>query len=131
MARAERDEALPTSLGWRRSFERRFKSGHFAASSSAADALHDADIALICVGTPSRRNGNLILAVRSTVFPVTCEEIVIPELAAYPDVCVVSSPEFLCEGCAVRDFMEPSLIVVGGQDTAAIYGSLGVEPCLV
>jgi GDP-mannose 6-dehydrogenase len=112
------------------------------------------------VGTPSERNGNLgldqvrrvvedikfhliagskplIVAVRSTVFPGTCEEIVIPELAAHPEVRVVSNPEFLREGCAVRDFMEPSLIVVGGKEVAAvqrvasIYSSLGVQPCLV
>lgn len=136
------------------------QSGHLSASSSAGDALREAEIALLCVGTPSERNGNLgldqvrrvvqdiashlaadskplIVAVRSTVFPGTCEEIVIPELAAHPEVRVVSNPEFLREGCAVRDFMEPSLIVVGGQDAApvqrvaSIYRSLGVEPCLV
>ena len=135
------------------------RSGHLSASASAEHALRDADIALVCVGTPSAPNGNLeldqvkrvvhdiashlaansklIVAVRSTVFPGTCEEIVIPELAAYRGVKAVSNPEFLREGCAVRDFMEPSLIVIGGEDSgsvqrvASIYSSLGVEPCLV
>jgi GDP-mannose 6-dehydrogenase len=136
------------------------QNGYLSASSSAGDALRDAEIALLCVGTPSEPNGNLgldqvrrvvadiashlsvgsnplIVAVRSTVFPGTCEEIVIPELAAHPEVRVVSNPEFLREGCAVRDFMEPSLIVVGGKEAAAvqrvasIYSSLGVQPCLV
>ncbi len=135
------------------------QSGHLSAVNDAADALRSADIALICVGTPSERNGNLdldqvrrvvrdirshlvagsqlIVCVRSTVFPGTCEEIVIPELAAYPHVRVVSNPEFLREGCAVRDFMEPSLLVVGGpeatsvQRVASLYSSLDVEPCLV
>jgi GDP-mannose 6-dehydrogenase len=136
------------------------ESGNLTATLSPADALRDADIALLCVGTPSERNGNLgldqikrvvqdiasyldqhpkplVVAVRSTVFPGTCEEIVMPDLAAYPDVRVVSNPEFLREGCAVADFREPSLIVVGGEDPAAvrrvasIYHPLGVEPCLV
>ena len=118
------------------------RSGHLTASSDAGDALRGADIALICVGTPSERNGNLdlsqvrrvvrdirsnlaadsqlIVCIRSTVFPGTCEEIVIPELAAYPHIRVVSNPEFLREGCAVRDFMEPSLLVVGGPDAASV-----------
>lgn len=135
------------------------RSGHLAASNDATEALRGADIALICVGTPSEHNGNLdlsqvkrvvrdiranvaadsrlIVCVRSTVFPGTCEEIVIPELAAHPHVKVVSNPEFLREGCAVRDFMEPSLLVVGGPDAASVqrvaslYSSLDVEPCLV
>lgn len=134
--------------------------GRFSATQSAAEALADADIALLCVGTPSERNGNLgldqlrrvvkdvarsldrrskplIVAVRSTVFPGTCEDIVIPALAGHPGVATVSNPEFLREGCAVRDFMEPSLLVVGGNDAAAvrrvaaIYDRLKVEPCLV
>ena len=50
---------------------------------------------------------------------------------------VVSNPEFLREGTAVKDFMEPSLVVVGGDDreavrrTAAIYTPLGFPPSLV
>lgn len=137
-------------------------NGRFSACASAPEALADADIALLCVGTPSERNGNLgldqlrrvvgdiaasldskprtkplVVAVRSTVFPGTCEEIVIPALAGHPGVTVVSNPEFLREGCAVRDFMEPPLLVAGGHDAdavrrvAAIYDRLSVTPCLV
>jgi len=52
-------------------------------------------------------------------------------------VSVVSNPEFLREGCAVKDFIEPSLIVIGGHDAEAkktvanLYAGLGAEPCLV
>ncbi len=135
-------------------------AGNLSATASLAEGLASADVALICVGTPSERNGNLgleqlrrvtagiastlgarskplVVAVRSTVFPGTCEEVVAPLLAGHPLVSVVSNPEFLREGVAVRDFMEPSLVVVGGSDAAAVrtvaalYDSLGVKPCLV
>jgi GDP-mannose 6-dehydrogenase len=70
-------------------------SGKLTATESTADGIRNADIALICVGTPSEKNGNLdldqlrrvvadiaehvdgrtkplIVAIRSTVFPGTC-----------------------------------------------------------
>src|SRR5438034_1330671 len=82
------------------------------------------------------------LADRSTVYPGTCEDIVLAALNqsplgsmnGTPLVSVVSNPEFLREGTAIRDFMEPSLLVVGGADpgavarVAAIYSPLPVEP---
>jgi len=136
------------------------RSGNLRATTSAGDPLRDADIVMACVGTPSERNGNLgldqlkraveeiagslagrskplTLAIRSTVFPGTCEEVVIPALAKFPQVSVVSNPEFLREGSAVKDFREPSLVVVGGSDSAAVrrvaslYDALGVEARLV
>jgi GDP-mannose 6-dehydrogenase len=107
------------------------------------------------VGTPSAPNGNLgldqlervfvelkhhlasrsrrlIVAVRSTVFPGTVEELatLLPDRAL---VSLVSNPEFLREGTAVKDFMEPSLVVVGGVDAeavravAALYAPLQAE----
>jgi GDP-mannose 6-dehydrogenase len=135
-------------------------SGRLKASTSLPDSLADADIALICVGTPSEANGNLgltqlrrvsaeiaanlatrtkplIVVVRSTVFPGTCEEVVIGAMRGQPHFTVVSNPEFLREGVAVRDFLEPSLLVVGGDDphavraVAGLYAGLDVVPCLV
>jgi len=133
-------------------------AGRLRASTSLEDALRNAEIALVCVGTPSEKNGNLgldqlrrvmaemaglirsrptplIVAIRSTVFPGTCQEIVMPALGRH--AVVVSNPEFLREGTAVKDFMEPSLVVVGGDDreavrrAAAIYQPLGFPPSLV
>jgi GDP-mannose 6-dehydrogenase len=130
------------------------------ATTSLADGIADADVAFVCVGTPSEKNGNLgleqlrrvvseiaetlhartkplIVAIRSTVFPGTCEEVVIHPLRQYPLVRVVSNPEFLREGVAVRDFMEPSLLVVGSDDleaagtVAALYRPLDVKPNIV
>lgn len=136
------------------------RTGRLRATVSLAEALQSADIALIAVGTPSEKNGAinltqlrrvvddiaavlepgskpLIVAVRSTVLPGTCEEIVAPAFAQYPQVSVVANPEFLREGSAVLDFREPSLVVVGGVDQAAViavadlYATLSVAPCLV
>jgi GDP-mannose 6-dehydrogenase len=141
-------------------------AGSLSASTELAGALAGAEIVLISVGTPSAKNGNLgleqlrrvvgeigdvlarerrplIIAVRSTVYPGTCEEVVLAPLARY-GVAVVANPEFLREGTAVKDFEEPSLVVVGGADAeavrrvAGIYlgngrgaAGLPVEPCLV
>ncbi len=134
-------------------------AGRLSAASSA-DGIADADIALLCVGTPSEKNGNLglgqlrraieeiaaqvsnrskplTIAIRSTVFPGTCEEVVLPAFAGHSNVAVVSNPEFLREGSAVKDFVEPSLVVVGGSDPRAVrrvadlYAPLGVNPSLV
>ncbi len=133
-------------------------AGRLRASTSLEEALSRAEIALICVGTPSEKSGNLgldqlrrviaeiagliksrrtplIVAIRSTVFPGTCQEIVMPVLGS--QALVVSNPEFLREGTAVKDFMEPSLVVVGGEDrdavrrAAAIYEPLEFPPSLV
>ncbi len=135
-------------------------AGRLNATTSAAEALKTAEIALVCVGTPSAKNGNLnleqlqrvvhdiagcvtnrssplIVAIRSTVFPGTCEEVVLPAFRQHPNISVVANPEFLREGAAVRDFMEPGLLVVGGSDPAAtrrvadLYAGIDIQPQLV
>src|SRR5215469_9798047 len=110
------------------------KTGALTATLSTEEALREAEYAFLCVGTPSAPNGNLNLnylrkvaaevgahldgrtkpltvVVRSTVFPGTCDDVVAP--AVEPKATVVANPEFLSEGTAVKDFMEPSLVVVG------------------
>jgi len=135
-------------------------NGRLSATVLLEPAIQQSEIALICVGTPSERNGNLgldqlrrvcsqvaaasdgngrrlIVAVRSTVFPGTCEELTSECLSGSGRFAVVSNPEFLREGNAVRDFLEPTLLVVGGADRCAVqkvaelYQPLGVEACLV
>jgi GDP-mannose 6-dehydrogenase len=135
-------------------------SKRLTATTDAGRALAGSSIAMICVGTPSQKNGNqdlqylervarqiaghlgsrrepLTVAIRSTVFPGTSEDVVMPALGSAAAVAAVSHPEFLREGQAVHDFMNPPLLVVGGSDparlaeVAALYRSLPVEPCLV
>jgi GDP-mannose 6-dehydrogenase len=131
-------------------------AGRISATTSLADALKAADVAFLCVGTPSAKNGDmsmeylekvssdiaklmqgrttrLIVVVRSTVFPGTCEDLATRILGGNPLTPVLDNPEFLREGAAVRDFLEPALIVVGGSDQSAVdyvaglYAPLAVE----
>jgi GDP-mannose 6-dehydrogenase len=134
--------------------------GRLKAAPIDEEALGAADVVMLCVGTPSQANGNidlshlrrvcddifallrprtkrLIVTVRSTVFPGTCESLLETVFAHREDVEIVSNPEFLREGTAVKDFMEPSLLVVGGssdeaaQAVADLYAGLSGEVSIV
>lgn len=133
--------------------------GTLAATTDVAAAIEASDILLLCVGTPSDRYGNIsldqlnrvcaeiarclaggarpvLVAVRSTVFPGTGEQLHAAHFQELP-VTMVSNPEFLREGVALRDFLEPSLMVAGSADPSAagkvadLYASLGFDTCIV
>jgi len=120
-------------------------SGKFKTTDKVDTAVRSTDLALICVGTPSRPNGSLELAsmrrvssqigralkarrryfvvvVRSTVLPGTVESVVIPILErqsgkkAGRDFGVCMNPEFLREGSSVHDFYHPPKHVLGELD---------------
>ena len=115
------------------------------ATTDATAAVMDTEISFLCVGTPSLRSGKLdlghvepvcreigkvlktkkdfhLVVLRSTVLPGTAETIVIPALEQTSGkklgdgfgVCV--NPEFMREGTAVADFMEPSMTIIGSSD---------------
>jgi GDP-mannose 6-dehydrogenase len=121
------------------------QSGQLQVTLNGAAAVHNSDMSLICVGTPSNDNGSLnlryvenvcreiglalaamreyhVVVVRSTVLPGTTSERLIPLLEQYADkqagvdFGVCMNPEFLREGSALQDYDHPSQIVIGELD---------------
>lgn len=121
------------------------QAGRLHATSSAESAVLNSDISFLCVGTPSLRNGKLdlghiepvcrgigeilkkknsfhLVVLRSTVLPGTAESIVLPTLENSSgkrlgrDFGVCVNPEFMREGTAVADFLEPSITIIGAAD---------------
>jgi UDPglucose 6-dehydrogenase len=117
-------------------------SGKLTFTADMGEAVSGAAVAFLCVGTPPRTDGcpdlrplavaaagvaraatgDLVVAIKSTVPPGTCEamELVAAEAAA-PGlrIDVVSNPEFLRESQAVSDFFSPDRIVVGSDHEPA------------
>src|SRR3989441_3756091 len=116
------------------------------ATTSTPEAVRDAAIGLICVGTPGRASGQLQVdalqrvgqeigqalaerdepytaVLRSTVLPGTTERVLVPALQSGagrdlgPTLRVAVNPEFMREGSALRDFARPPLTVVGCDDS--------------
>ncbi len=116
------------------------KTGRLRATSSASDAVNDSQIFMICVGTPSQKNGNVdlsaiygvakeigsllkskkgfhVISIRSTVPPGTLDKVLtIASEAAGRKISGCSNPEFLREGTALFDFDNPPYTVIGESD---------------
>ncbi len=119
--------------------------GRLHATTRLEKAVLGTNITFIAVGTPSRRDGTVDLSyirkaaeetgsaigkkdtyhtvvVKSTVVPGTTEGVIIPILEeasgkeAGSGFGVAMNPEFLKEGMAVSDFMNPGRVIIGGID---------------
>ncbi|CAD8204476.1 unnamed protein product [Paramecium pentaurelia] len=113
-------------------------------------ALKDCDIAFLAVNTPSKKYGlgaessldisyidsclqeikkypltkKLILVEKSTVPIKTCDYI--NAVLKDKNICVLSNPEFLAEGTAIQDLLNPDRVIIGGaieyaQQLASLY----------
>jgi GDP-mannose 6-dehydrogenase len=129
--------------------------GRLRATTDTAEAIRDSEVSLLCVGTPSRKNGSLdlvylervseqvgaalkdkstyhVVVVRSTVLPGTAHSVVIPALEresgkTYGEGFGVSvNPEFLREGTALKDFRKPPLTLVGHNHAADASGTIAL-----
>jgi GDP-mannose 6-dehydrogenase len=124
------------------------QNGSFRATADWQQAIKDSDLAIVCVGTPSRPNGGIDLrfvervceqigsalaqrstrftvVIRSTVMPGTMRGLVIPALErasgkkAGKDFGLCMHPEFLREGTSIYDFYHPPKTVIGEIDQAS------------
>jgi GDP-mannose 6-dehydrogenase len=124
------------------------QNGSFRATADWQQAIKDSDLAIICVGTPSRPNGGIDLrfvervceqigaalaerstrftvVIRSTVMPGTLHGLVLPALEkasgkkAGKDFGLCMHPEFLREGTSIYDFYHPPKTVIGEIDKAS------------
>jgi UDPglucose 6-dehydrogenase len=118
------------------------QAGRLSFSTELEGPVRQADAVFIAVGTPSRRgdghadlsyvyaaareiadalDGFTVIITKSTVPVGTGDEVERIIRAARPDAAfeVVSNPEFLREGAAIRDFKHPDRIVVGTENARA------------
>jgi UDPglucose 6-dehydrogenase len=118
--------------------------GRLEATTDLADAVQRSGFVFLCVGTPQGADGAsdlsyirkaaadvgaalrahpgfCVVVTKSTVPPGTAEDVVTPELekaSGTPEgdsYAVASNPEFLKEGSAMKDALEPDRIVVGAR----------------
>jgi GDP-mannose 6-dehydrogenase len=124
---------------------RAVRQGRLSATESAEEGLAEADVALICVGTPDLGHGQpdydglarvasaigiacegrdrpLTVVLRSTVLPGTTERVlarVLSECAGVrrlPELRIAVNPEFMREGSSLEDFDHPPFVLVGCDD---------------
>ena len=116
-----------------------YKNKRLKFSTNLKKSIIESDIIFICVGTPTKKNGSSadlsqifnaakeislsinkfkIIVTKSTVPVTTGDQIekILRKKNSSKKFSVVSNPEFLREGEAIRDFIYPDRIVVGSND---------------
>ena len=116
-----------------------YKNKRLKFSTDLKKSIKDSDLIFICVGTPTKKSGSSadlsqifkaakeislsinkfkIIVTKSTVPVTTGDQIekILKKKNSSKKFSVVSNPEFLREGEAIRDFIYPDRIVVGSND---------------
>jgi len=116
-----------------------YKNTRLRFSTNLKESISKSDIVFICVGTPTKKKGNgadlsqifnvakeirssiskfKIIITKSTVPVTTGDEIekIISQKVSKKLFSIVSNPEFLREGEAIRDFIYPDRVVIGTND---------------
>jgi len=116
-----------------------YKNKKLSFSSDLRTSVKNSDIIFICVGTPTKKGGSSadlnqiynvakelslsinkfkIIITKSTVPVTTGDEIekILSKKNSKNKFAVISNPEFLREGEAIRDFTYPDRIVIGSND---------------
>ena len=116
-----------------------YKNKRLSFSTNLKESIKKSDIIFICVGTPTKKGGSSadltqiynaakeiassinkfkIIITKSTVPVTTGDEIekIISKKISKNKFSVVSNPEFLREGEAIRDFTYPDRVVIGTDD---------------
>ena len=119
--------------------QKNYKNNRLKFSTDLKDSISKSDIVFICVGTPTKKNGSgadlsqifsvareirssiskfKIIITKSTVPVTTGDEIekIILQKVSKKLVSIVSNPEFLREGEAIRDFTYPDRVIIGTND---------------
>ncbi len=119
--------------------KKNYKSGRLSFTTDLSSAVKNSKIIFICVGTPTKKNGigaNLsqifnvskelskyiktfkIVINKSTVPVSTGDKVekIISKKIKKNLFTVVSNPEFLREGDAIRDFIYPDRVIIGTQN---------------
>lgn len=113
-------------------------SGRLSFTDDLAQGVSESEVVFLCLPTPQADDGSADLSAILGVLPSLQENLrtnavlvnkstvpvgtalMFSALLGREDVAVVSNPEFLRQGTAVRDFMRPSRVVIGGEDQRAV-----------
>ena len=137
VARLQAGEIPIVEKGLDRLVDEGLRSGKLRFVVGAAEASKDAEFHYLCVPTPQGEDGaadlsyleaaaaeissvlpNDSVVVNKSTVPVGSTRVVARVLGR-SDVAVVSNPEFLREGTAVADFLQPDRVVIGSRDQEA------------
>jgi UDPglucose 6-dehydrogenase/GDP-mannose 6-dehydrogenase len=154
VAQIGRGESPIHEPGLRELLQEQIANGSFRATTDLAGAVHGSEMTMIAVGTPFGEgqidlsfvvraaeeigaalrptSGYHVVVVKSTVVPTTTDTVVAAALQRASgkeigaQIGLTTNPEFLQEGCAIENFLNPDRIVIGGYDERSLNAVAGL-----